>query len=286
MVGRSYLSLQTVQARLSRTQEQLTTGRVLNRPSDSPTDTTSAMRLRSSVADQKQFQRNAQDGIGWLGQIDSTLTSALDQLRRARDVGVQSVNGTNQDTASREALAAEVEQLRESLISVANTTYLGRPVFGGITSGTAAYDANGDYVGVDGGVMRAVAKDVKVSVNVTASNVFGPDDANLFDDLEQLADAIRAGNVGEVSTKLESLETAQTRMTSSLSDVGTRYGRVERALTAAADAQFDLTSSLEALENVDIAKATIDLGAQEVAYQAALAATARLVQPSLAEFLR
>jgi flagellar hook-associated protein 3 FlgL len=61
---------------------------------------------------------------------------------------------------------------------------------------------------------------------------------------------------------------------------------VERAHVAAVDAHFDLTTSLSALEDVDLAKATIDLSAQEVAYQAALSATARLVQPSLAEFLR
>ena len=55
---------------------------------------------------------------------------------------------------------------------------------------------------------------------------------------------------------------------------------------AAKDTVFELTSSLSEIENVDLARATIDLKMQEVAYQAALASTARLVQPSLADFLR
>ena len=100
MLDRSYLTLQTVQGRLAKTQEQLTTGRVLNRPSDSPTGTSSAMLIRASIADETQFQRNAQDGLGWLGQIDSALTSSLDQLRRARDLGVQGVNATNDGNAA------------------------------------------------------------------------------------------------------------------------------------------------------------------------------------------
>ncbi|HEY0905083.1 MAG TPA: hypothetical protein VGE14_14445, partial [Marmoricola sp.] len=64
--------------RLAKVQEQLSTGRVINRPSDDPTGATSAMRLRTSVAEQRQYVRNANDGLGWLDQADSTLTSVTD----------------------------------------------------------------------------------------------------------------------------------------------------------------------------------------------------------------
>jgi flagellar hook-associated protein 3 FlgL len=286
MLDRSYLTLQTVQGRLAKTQEQLTTGRVLNRPSDSPTGTSAAMRIRATIADETQYQRNAQDGLGWLGQVDSALTSSLDQVRRARDLGIQGVNATNAGAGAREALAVEVDQLRESLIGVANTTYLGRPVFGGLTSGTTAYDDSGAFVGQTGDVRRSIAKDVKVAVNVDGPDAFGPDGDNLFDSLDRLATALRAGDTAEIGNQLEALDTAQKRITAVVSDAGTRYNRVERAATAAANAVFDLTTSLSEIEEVDLAKATINLTAQEVAYQAALSATARLVQPSLAEFLR
>ena len=89
---RSVGSLQSGLARLAQLQEQLSTGKVLNRPSDSPTDTTSAMRIRSSIADVKQYGRNANDGNGWLTQIDSALTSANDQVLRARDLALQGAN--------------------------------------------------------------------------------------------------------------------------------------------------------------------------------------------------
>ena len=286
MMNRSYLSLQTGLNRLARTQEQLSTGRLLNRPSDSPTDTTSAMRMRAAMGDQTQYARNADDGLGRLGLTDSTLTAMLGDVRRARDLGIQGVNGVNQGAQAREALAVEVDQLRESLISSANTTYLGRPVFGGLVNGTAAYDASGAFVGVSGDVTRTVATDVKVRVNVNGPEVFGPDGANLFDDLEQLSAALRAGDVAGVQSRLGALDTAQARITSAVADVGTRYNQVERATQAAKDAVFALTSSLSNIENVDLARATMDLQLNEVAYQAALASTARLVQPSLSDFLR
>lgn len=69
---RSLEGMQLGLGRLARTQEQLSTGRLINRPSDDPTGATSAMRVRSSIADAQQHARNAEDGLGWLGQVDST----------------------------------------------------------------------------------------------------------------------------------------------------------------------------------------------------------------------
>jgi flagellar hook-associated protein 3 FlgL len=286
MMGRSYQSLQTVSSKLSRSQEQLTTGRVLNRPSDSPTDTTAAMRIRAELSDQAQYARNAEDGLGFLGQTDSTLMSMLDQVRRARDLALQGSSATNQHPQALAALAAEVDQLREGMVSSANATYLGRPVFGGLVNGSAAFGADGGFVGVAGEVNRTVAKDVKVRINVNGPDVFGPDGDNLFQNLAKLSDALRAGDVDTIRTQIGSLDTAQGRLTSAVSEVGTRMNRLERASRAAEGATLDLTTSLSNIENVDLTKATIDLKMQEVAYQAALSATARLVQPSLADFLR
>jgi flagellar hook-associated protein 3 FlgL len=286
MMDRSYLSLQTGLSRLAKTQEQLSTGRILNRPSDSPTDTTAAMRMRASLADETQYSRNAEDGLGRLGQTDATLTSMIDQVQRVRELAIRSVNALTQNPAAREALATEIEQLRGSLLDSANSTYLGRPVFGGIVNGTRAYDDAGTFVGVPGAVQRTIGKDVKVAVNVDGPDAFGPPGSSLFDTLTTLADSVRAGTTTTTQTAMGSLDTAMQRMTSSLADVGARTNRLERAAQSAKDAVLELTSSLSEIENVDLARATMDLKMQEVAYQAALASTARLVQPSLADFLR
>jgi flagellar hook-associated protein 3 FlgL len=285
MMDRSYSTLQLSLSRLAQTQEQLATGRVLNRPSDSPTDTTSAMRLRAAIADTHQYERNAGDGVGWLNQVDSTLTSVLSQIRRAKDLALQGANGTN-NNQGREALAVEIDQIRESLITAANASYLGRPVFGGVAAGSVAYDASGTFVGVPGEISRTVGPGVKVKVNVNGPEAFGPAGASLFDDLAHLAASLRTNDQAGISTELGDLDAALTRVTSVLGDVGARANRVERAVLAAQDMSLSLTSSLSEVENVDLARATMDLRMNEVAYQAGLAATARLVQPSLSDFLR
>jgi flagellar hook-associated protein 3 FlgL len=288
MLGDRALSgMQAGLNRLSRVQEQLTTGRVINRPSDDPTGATSAMRIRTSLADQKQFVRNADDGLGWLNQIDATLSSMTDQVRRGRDIALQGANTGAMGPEAREALATEVDQLRSGLLSSANATYLDRPVFGGITDGPQAYDpTTGAYVGVAGAVVRTVADGSTIRVDVDGPSAFGPAGATVFDHLADLSVALRAGNSTGISAAVDLLATDGKRVTNTQADVGARTARIEQARTAATDAQLTLTSSLSEVENVDIAKATVDLQLQEVAYQAALGATARVMQPSLLDFLR
>jgi flagellar hook-associated protein 3 FlgL len=278
--------LQLGLGRLAKVQEQLSTGRILNRPSDNPTDVTAAMRVRDSIAQQAQYSRNAQDGKGWLSQIDSTLSGVTDTVRRARELALQGANSGAMGPAAREALATEVDELRNGLISSANATYLGRPVFGGVTSGSAAYDATGTYVGVAGDVTRRVADGVTVQVDVDGRDVFGDGGTSVFAELDDLAAALRAGDTAAIRTGIDDLATRLETVTSARTTAGTRLDRIERADTSAIEASNSLSATLSTLENTDLAKAAMDLQLQEVSYQAALSATSRVLQPSLLDFLR
>lgn len=283
---RSVGGLQANLVKLAEIQEKLSTGRSINRASDSPTDSTAAMRLKAAVGDQEQYVRNAADAMGWLGTTDTALQSVSAQLRRASDLSLQGANAGALSAASREAIATELEQIREGLVSVANTQYLGRPVFGGITAGDRAYDDSGTFVGEPGVVRRTVGDGAQVRVDVHGPDVFGPDGATVLDDLTALAAALRADDTPGVQAGIEDLKVALGRVTSTLADVGTRQNRVEAAQQRAKDAVLGLSSSFTDIAGVDIAATVVDLQMQEVAYQAALGATARVIQPSLMDFLR
>jgi len=286
MTSHSLSAMQTSLSRLAKLQEQLSTGRVLNRPSDSPTGTTSAMRIRSSIADVKQYGRNAQDGNGWLTTLDSALTSANDQVLRARDLALQGANEGVAGQAARDALAAEVDQIRAGLITTANSDYLGRPVFGGVTAGADAYDATGTYVGTPGAVNRTVADGTTVRVDVDGSAAFGATGSSVFDHLAALSTALRSGDQATISASISALDADRDRITTTQTEVGSRQNRVEAAIQAASDDELQLTTSLSDVENADLPKTTVDLQMQQVAYQAALGATSKVIQHSLLDFLR
>lgn len=287
MMSQSALTgLQTGLRRVSDVQEQLSTGRVINRPSDDPTGAAAAMKLRSSLAAQQQYARNAADGAGWLDQVDGTLSSVTDQVRRARELALQGANSGALGDQAREALAVEVEQIREGLVGTANATYQGRPVFAGVADVKAAYAADGGWLGAPGDVVRQVADGVTVAVDVKGPDAFGPDGDSVFTHLDALAVALRAGDAAAIGTAIDALAVDGDRINAVHADVGTRALRIEKAKTAAEDTHLTLTSSLSEIENTDLARATVELQLQQVAYQAALAATARVIQPSLQDFLR
>lgn len=285
MVDRSLASLQLGLGRLSASQEKLSTGRVINRPSDSPTGTNDAMRLRADLAAQAQYARNADDGLSWLGRADSTLTSMLDSVRRARDLMVQAASTGGTDADARQAIAQELTQIRASLVSEANTQHLGRPLFGGTTAGTVAYNADGSYAGDGNPVTRTVGAGVELAVNVTGPAAFSTGTDDLFTVLGDVIDQLST-NPGAVSGSLGRLDAVAGQMRTALTDVGTRYSRVESAQTSLSASTLDHQKSLSDVENVDIAQAIVELQMQEVAYQAALGATSRVLQPTLLDFLR
>ena len=271
--------------RMARLQEQLSSGRQINRPSDDPSGTTTAMRLRSDVAAAQQYQRNAQDGLSWLGLTDATLQTVTDSARNARDLGLQGANSSLGQTA-REALAGQVDQIRSSLLTDANTTYLGRPIFGGVTAGSRAYDASGSYVGEPGSVQRTVGDGVKVRVDTDGSSVFGPAGDSVFDHLTALAAALRSGDTTAMRAASEAVGTDTDRITAGRAEAGTRYARLEQAAQTGADNELRTKNALSTVENVDLPKVVVELQMQQTAYQAALAATAKAVQPSLLDFMR
>jgi flagellar hook-associated protein 3 FlgL len=267
-------------------QEQLSSGKQINRPSDSPTGTVTSMQLRGDVRVAQQYSRNADDGMGWLNTLDSTLSNTSTLVNRARDLTVKGLSGGSNDAQSNEALAAEIDQIKSSLIGYANTQYLGRPVFGGTTTGEVAYDASGGYVGDAGQTTRTVGQNSKVRVDANGPEAFGTGDTQLFTVLQGISDSIRSGDGAALDENLKKLDSAGNIMKNTLSEVGARYNRIEQMKLSAQDRLISVSSQLSDVEDVDLPKTIMEMQLQQTAYQAALAAAAKVIQPSLIDFLR
>ena len=282
-------SLANVQASLNRTaklQEQMSSGKLLNRPSDSPTGTVTSLSLRSQISAQEQYAANAQDGAAWLGTLDTALQSVGSALQRVRDLTVQAANTGTLDVNARQAMAAEITTLRDGLTGLANTTYLGRPVFGGTTAGGRAFDPTTyAYVGDSGTVTRRVDDRTQVSVGSDGAAVFGSGASSVFAFLDTLAADV-VSNPSALARDLTALDGRMGTVLNALTDVGVRTNQVEQAQIAAKNKALDLRATLSGVEDIDLPSVIIDLQLQETTYQAALAATAKVLQPTLMDFLR
>ena len=273
-------------ADVGKLQEQLSSGRAISAPSDSPTGTNRAMQTRADQAAVDQQGRNITDAKGWLESADSVLQGMIDATRRVRDLTVQGSSTGSLTPASQEAISKEVAALRETLLGQANRTVQGRPLFGGVTSGTVAYDAAGGGAGQDGApIMRRVSDTEAVRVDLTGPETFGTPGADLFAIVGKIATDV-TGNPPALAVHLEDLDVAIDGMLNAISDIGARAKRIERAEQINSEQGLVLQSRLAETEGIDLPATIMQLQMRQIGYEAALSATARSIQPTLVDFLR
>ena len=268
---------------------QISTGLAITKPSDNPAGAVQVMSYNSDITRLGQYQTNANDGMAWLGSADSVLSSVNSQLQRVQTLAQQGANGTT-DASGRAAIANEVDSIKATLLADANTSYLGRPIFGGTTGGAVAFDSSGNYVGDTGAVNRTVAAGTSVQVNVVGTDVFGSGASNLFTVLTQLSSDLRSSNPANVAavgtTDLTAVQQSMTIAQGAQATVGSRYNEIQSLQTQMQSRQTTLTAARSSVQDLDLAKAETTLATQQLTYQAALDATSRVLSLSLTEFLK
>jgi flagellar hook-associated protein 3 FlgL len=124
-------SLSRRQAELGDVQEQLTTGKRINRASDDPAGAARAERAMASVGRSETSQRAVDASRVLMTQTESNLGDAATLLQRARELMVAAGNGSYGD-AERRSIAGELQSLRDQLFAVANQSDgAGTYLFGG-----------------------------------------------------------------------------------------------------------------------------------------------------------
>ena len=226
LVDTSLSNLQDSMAKLSDLQDEASSLKRLRKPSDAPGDVASAMSLHADVGRNDQISRNIDDASVWLGTADSALQSTVTQLQKVHDLVIQAQNPAI-DAASRASIASQIDSIRTSLLGVANTQYGGRPIFGGTATGTQAYDASGNYVGVSADVERTIAPGQRVQVNVNGDAIFGPPGSDLFTTLTQISNAVASNNTAQLGTLTTTLDTQTNNVQTGSRQVGARYQRVD-----------------------------------------------------------
>jgi flagellar hook-associated protein 3 FlgL len=289
VLGAHQAALDRLGTRLSEytaTQERLSTGKKLTRSSDDPIGMNRALELRATLAARQQETRNGDDGKMWLDLADTTLQDVVSQLQRARELAVR--GSTSIGTEEREAIAQEVSNLRDDIVSLANSKHQGRGLFSGFSSGDAIQKIAGNwtYTGDTGQINRRVGENEVVTVNVTGDVAFGFAAGNdIFTVLDNLESALNSNDTTGIEGAIDGLDSSLDTVLGGLGTVGARTNQIEAALGRTQHDIQSVTEQLSSLEDVDIAEAVMDLQLQKTAYEAALSAFSQSSQTSLLDFL-
>ncbi|OPX88170.1 MAG: Flagellar hook-associated protein 3 [Pelotomaculum sp. PtaB.Bin104] len=159
---------------ISKTQEQISLGTKINRPSDDPAGFSQTMALQSNLSLNKQYQRNITDGLGWLEQTDVGLNNATVIMQTAREKANQGAN----DTLTRDdriAVAKQIDAMTDEMVEVANTSLGGKYIFAGLKNTATPFHRSGDdftFTGDDSDVLREIAPDGRYEVNINGKKFF------------------------------------------------------------------------------------------------------------------
>jgi flagellar hook-associated protein 3 FlgL len=296
LVNRVLSNLNQQSRRISNLQEQLSTGLRVNRPSDDPLAVRRAVNAQSEIGKNEQYLSNITSIGPQLRETETAVQSSVQIIQRMNEITLQANNGTNTQ-AQRDQLATEVNELLEDLLTQGNRTSNGRFVFGGSRTQSEPMLATRDGAGEITAVFYAgdiEQLDVEISEGLTvASNQPGlqaffsinAQTVDIYQTLIDIRDAMRAGDFTGMSNGLGNLETAQEQLSVVLSRVGAVQNRLERADTTLTSVNLQLEETVSDNIDADFAEVALNLNAQTNAFQAALNAGARVIQPSLLDFV-
>ena len=165
------------QSELLKTQDQVSSGKKNKLPSDDPSAASRVLDLNESIAQLKQFGRNADFATQRLNLEEVALSSSVDALQRVRELAVQAANTGVQDVQSNHAIAAELRQKLSELMDYANTKDAGGDyLFSGFQSKTAPFsqDAFGNfsYNGDQGQLQQQLSGSRQVATSDSGATIF------------------------------------------------------------------------------------------------------------------
>lgn len=297
LVDRVLFNLGSQTKRILALQEQLSTQLRVNRPSDDPLAARRAISARGEIAKNEQFLVNISNIGVSTQETESSIMTANSLVQRVKELTLQSANSTNGQTQLNQ-YAGEINQIIENMLQQANHATNGKYIFAGDHTSdipfVASRNANGDITSVinrgnDTKINAEVSDGVFVSTNETGFDVFqtgSPGGVDIFNLLIGIRDNLRNGDVNAVQGQIDSLDQARDQLLAAVSRVGATQNRLETVDSNLRDLNTQLLGVLSDSIDADYAELLIDLNAESNAYQAALNAGSRVIQPSLLDYVR
>ncbi len=309
--------LNTVANQLEELRSIGATGKKLNRPSDDPAAIRPVLNTRKQISNVERNLETMGKSLDTMQATDGHLEHVENIMQRAKEIMTNAINGSLSD-ADRTVLADELVQLRKELLDAANGTVDGKYLFAGYEEDTipfvenpsytpAGYLANDSstwpylYQGDENATTLEITTGERITVNLTGNDLFfgtttwdtavptnnstEPARYDLFLEMTQAEEAIRANDQALMQTSMNDLDGAAEQNRRLRSQLGNRASRVETATDYQGGVLVDLKQILSRYEDADAIESFNAIVQQETAFQAALSVTAKVSEMSILDFI-
>lgn len=306
MYDRMLYGLNRLTDDLNQLHTQTASGLKYEKPSDAPVELVRALSYRKSVAEIDRYQTSIREGKAFLRTMEGALEGLENITMRAKQLALQAANDDlNPD--NRKALAKEVDSLLQEALALANTKHGSRYVFagnrpvgyqdgelpfelkkiqlpGGETLETVVYQGGAEDL------YQGYATNQKILVGKNGEEAISA--SGLFETLISLKRTLLANNqadpsreVEDIGVHIDRLDKVLAHLTRERADLGARMDHLELKENLYEDFKTTIKENLADTEEADLLEVATKLKAKETAYQAALAAAAKVMNLSLVNYL-
>jgi flagellar hook-associated protein 3 FlgL len=259
---------------------------------DDPVAAAQSSLIGSAIAKDDTFVQTASSEASMLQVADSTLGEVVTQLTSALSLAVQGNDGTL-NAANLTTIVQQLSGIRDQVLSLANTSYLGSSLFAGSQGSvkpfvldTSTTPATVNYVGDTNLQYVETPTGQKIQVNLPGSSVFGTTTTGVFGALNQLINDFSSGaSTGTITTDTSALTASLGQVSQQRSILDSSLSRIKSTSTYAQTDESLLKAQQGTLVAADTASVATQLSSQETQYQALLNVMSALEKTDLFDYL-
>jgi len=267
---------------LAKKQETMASGKRINRPSDDPLGYGKVLDYRKTLTSLGQYDRNIQNAKNRTEFIETTLEGVEELMVDAKNWAVNQSASASMD---REAAITSVQNIREQMLQMSNSKMGNVYVFAGFQTLTPPFASDGTYNGDNGYYSVMTADNMEMQVEADGSRIFqGAED--VFDALDQLIVGLQTDDVALIHDQIDRFEQAQGQVQMVRAESGAKYQQLQLVEQQTAKLKLTFEEMMDSTEKANVEETVIDFNNQELAYELALNAAAKIIQPTLMDFLR
>jgi flagellar hook-associated protein 3 FlgL len=271
-------------------QETATSGRKLRKVSDDPVSAVRALRNRSKLDNIQEYKKTIDFASGYLQKTEDALRGITEALIRGKELCIQQASGT-WDEKTREIVASEVKQIGDQIVELGNSTYGDKFVFGGFRSTTPPVDSEGHFLGDDGVIYVQITDDFFRPINISGRDLFEIESTEegkqlpLVQVFRKLEYALRNDDLNDIHGLMGKLDASIEKVVSLTSSLGARRSNLDN-LTSMNEREEEQTYlENNRIESADFVESAMNLKTAETSLNYTLNSSAKLLSPSLLQFL-
>jgi flagellar hook-associated protein 3 FlgL len=282
-------NLQKGRTLLNRLQEQISSGSVINRPSDDPITTRQLLDMDSNLDKGDQYLSNITKGNLSLSMTDTALQGMADIIAQAKET-VGTITSGSSDQTVRDNATSQLEELKKQLVDLGNTQLGDQYIFAGFKNSTPPFSiSDNTYSGTSDEVSIEINQNSPAGITIAGDALLkgagSYGSVDIFDTLDKIIAAINSNSPADIQSNAANLDLSSNQISNARSDVAGRMIRFKSAETMINRNQATLKGIVSDTMGVDYIKAATQLNQQQSAFEAALSATAKITQLSLLDYL-